>query len=191
MKKIITGFLVCIVGFTVTCTHGAVNNQTLEEDIERAEALELNFSTGKAAMVEILGSESLFEQLQDSKLIRPSYERTDEGLVERPPGRIAYDTNRGRRTPWVNVVMQGEVVSMSATEREITIAAEEETISLYVVEYALIERVFREGNVEIGLEDIEVGEMLSFVSVCLNADNPPQARSIKVPGDPQNENRGP
>ena len=135
-------------------------------------------------LIDVIGSEEMYERLLNSPLMKP---RQAE-----PSLRIGATLRGDQRILFVCLEMQGELVDVSVPERKITIANEGDTISLDVADHSqAVERyetpARREGNVivssssYVGLEDLEVGEKLSLLA-CLNADTPLQARSIRVPG---------
>ncbi|MBA7522388.1 hypothetical protein ES705_14507 [subsurface metagenome] len=198
MKNIIIGVLITVLifgGALAGC--GVVQDKGVEQNGE----LEVDYPVGDTTpehLAEVLGSYSRYEELRDSKLRKPDLEME-----------IGYDTYGAeqRKVAWVFLVMQGEVVkierkvitALSRGEvvkiegRVITIANEGETISLYVPEFAEIEkfptnsawRVTKEGEVmwqgeEIGFEELKIGDWLWHIYVAINADHHPQARAINV-----------
>jgi len=173
MKNIIIGVLI-----TVLSCAGALAGCGVVQDKE------VDYPTGDKTpehVAEVLGSYSRYEQLQDSKLRKPTKDSMQ----------IVYDTvGRDRRkVAWVSLVMMGEIVKIEG--RVITISNEGEIISLYLPEFAEIDaskgwEVTKEGEViwegsETAFEQLKVGDWLWHISVVINADDA-QARVIHVGG---------
>jgi len=193
-KKIIIGFLIvvliCVVGFVAFYF---VHNKGVEQN----GVLEVDYPFGDRTpehLAEVLGSYSVYVELRDSKLLKPVYEKVGDEVIERCSMQIVYDVHRGQKITWVSMAMRGEVTKIEG--RTITITNQDETISLYVSEFAIIEtdeteRAFKDGeplyidgkpvyqHKEAKFEDIKVGDWL-YLSVMIRADQLPQARAIMI-----------
>ncbi|MBA7526299.1 hypothetical protein ES705_18460 [subsurface metagenome] len=158
-------------------------NEVPVEDEENEVLVEVDYPTGDQTpehVAEILGSQEAYEELWNSKLRKP----TESSM------QIVYDSIGGpgeeRRIAWVALAMEGEVVDILEPERIITITAEGDTDSLYVVEFATINKLVGHGNerhfVPLTFEDIKEGDWFFLVSVVVNAGNLhlPEARYITI-----------
>ena len=206
MKNIAIGVLIiALICAGVLGASCLVPDKGAEQDEvpEVSEVSEVNYPDGDTNpehLAEVLGSYSRYEELWDSNLRK----------LTKDSMQIGYDTYGAeqRRIAWVFLVMQGEVIkierrvitalsrrgeAVKIEGRVITIANEGETISLYVPEFAEIEKfptssawkVTKEEEViwqgeEVGFEELKIGEWLWHISVAINADHHPQARAINV-----------
>ncbi len=202
MKTVSIVLLVLVLGFGVAClpSHrlsdgeddlpvgdAEQNEVPVEDDVDEV-LVEVDYPTGDQTpehLAEVLGSQEAYEEFWNSKLRKP----TESGM------QIVYDIigeRAGeRRIAWVAIPMQGEVVDISKPERIVTIAAEGDTISLYVWERARVdELVVGLGDdrhfVPLAFEDVKEGDWVFLVSVVVNADNLqlPEARHITISDHP-------
>jgi len=184
-RKIVIGFSVVL----LICALGVVGWYFIHRGvgIEQIDQPAWDYPVGDTTpehLAEVLGSYEYYEELRDSKLLKPIWISPDEQVKGRME--IVYDTHRDQRVYWVAVTMRGEVVKIEG--RVITITNEGETISLYVPEFAVIKKfgekyVKEEGffpyHEEAKFEDIKVGDWLPHISVVINADQA-QARTIDI-----------
>ena len=170
--------LVCGVGYGVWWYFF---NNTPEPETEPSSVVEEypEGDTTAAHLAEVLGSESRYNELRNSKLRKIVY---DQFGVEQPSMQIVYDTyynplgGKPQKTAWVSLGMRGEIVEIKPDERVIVIANEDEKISLYIPECAVIER--GDGKLEdLKIEDLKIGDWPAFIFVVINADRA-ELRSI-------------
>lgn len=209
-KKIVIGFLVailiCAVGFLAfvylvpdEIKEGIIEQREREQRwAELRKGLEyIDYPFGDTTpehLAKVLGSSERYVELRDSPLLKPIWISPEKQGCSM---QIVYDTVPEGQIYWIYMTMKGEVINIEG--RVITITNEGKAISLYVLEWAIIEtsevkKIIIDGeefwqHLEAKFEDIKVGDWLSRMSVFINTNTYPQGqvRAVQIDIGPTEE----